>query len=149
MTDYKPGQVATMELVAGRAGRFRGIRGVSGWYSGKYGYSGDEHVTDVRPLVVLDLDWAESVPVLIAQLRGAGYVHIADQIEAQAKPPRIPEPGLWGVVESTVTYEGTTYSTSLVRHPGPGTANRWLDRSGSWFSWNELIDPVLIREGVA
>ena len=28
-----------------------------------------------------------------AQLRGAGYVHIADQIEAQTKPPRIPEPG--------------------------------------------------------
>lgn len=74
--------------------------------------------------------------------------YLSQQIEAQAKPPRIPEPGLWGVVESTVTYEGTTYSTSLVRHPGPGTANCWLDRSGSWFSWDDLIDPVLIREGV-
>jgi hypothetical protein len=95
-------------------------------------------VTDVRPLVVLDLSWADSVPVLIDQLRGAGYVYLADQIEAQTKPPRIPEPGLWGVVEDggeqwVRGLEGWVRATSQGMH----------------MNWYDLIDPVLVREGVA
>jgi hypothetical protein len=146
MTDYKRGRVATVEIAS--SSRLLGIRGVGGWYSDKFGFTPDGNVTDVRPLVVLDLDWAESVPVLIAQLRGAGYVHIADQIEAQTKPPRIPEPGLWGVVEAAVPESGGS-RWPFVHDTDQGSSEWTCVNDGDHYDWDALIDPVLIREGVA
>ena len=66
---------------------------------------------------------------------------IADQIERQVKPPRIPEPG-WGeqVVASTQTDEARR---KFVR---PG--NVWCDETGRQYVWNTLVDPVLVRDGI-
>ena len=67
----------------------------------------DWSVTDIHPLVVLDLP-ERVVPALVEYLRGVGDQKIAgdwldliaDQIEAQTKPPKPAEPtGLGAVVE--------------------------------------------------
>lgn len=53
----------------------------------------------------------------------------------------IPEPGLYGVV-STDDAEGlTTYRWRS--HGG------WHGEDGSLHEWDELVDPALVREGVA
>ena len=77
-----------------------------------------EHVAEQRKkdVVVLDLDdypfqcddaltagWLRAVADRAEEMGGASpnvrfARWIADEIEAQAKPPRIPEPGPWGVV---------------------------------------------------
>jgi hypothetical protein len=67
--------------------------------------------------------------------------HLADQIEAQAKPPRIPEPGLWGVVEA-----GT--DGLPVRRWVHHEEDRWVCDTGERRNWEALADPTLIREGV-
>lgn len=56
--------------------------------------------------------------------------------------PRIPEPGLWGVVEAWVPGIPTR---RWVHHE----EGRWVPDTGIPFKeWSDLIDPVLIREGV-
>jgi hypothetical protein len=74
--------------------------------SGNDGWYFDYDVTDVRPLVLLDLDTigASSWKVVADNLRTTGCriarENIADQIEAQTKPPKPDEPtGLGAVVE--------------------------------------------------
>jgi hypothetical protein len=62
---------------------------------------------------------------------------LADRVEG--KPlPRIPEPGLWGVVKA---HNGIARKWV---HYGTG----WRDAFGNHAEWDDLIDPVLIREGV-
>jgi hypothetical protein len=68
----------------------------------------DKFVTDVRPLVVLDLvNAAQTVKTLrilvnrLGMFQAGVVAELADQVEAQMKTPRIPEPGLWGVVEAS------------------------------------------------
>lgn len=69
---------------------------------------------------------------------------------AQTKPPRIPEPGQWGVVKASFdpTRNGEPHKAikdgAFVRH-----GNVWRAvRDGYGCSWDDLIDPVLVREGV-
>ena len=111
---------------------------------------GDD-VTNVRPLVVMDLVNAEqTVKTLRIKANGSGMFQagvlceLADQIEAQTKPPRIPEPGLWGVVEASSTL--LPVARRWVRHTGPSTC--WRDAFGNSAVWDSLIDPTLVREGV-
>lgn len=105
-----------------------------------------EQVTDVRPLVVLD----PADEHVAGFLRSAGasvyYTHdVVRQIEAQTKPPRIPEPGLWGVVEAT--WEAGD---------GKGLRCHWIHNHYGWVSevhdltkkWDDLDRPTLVREGV-
>jgi hypothetical protein len=67
---------------------------------------------------------------------------IADKIAAQS---RIPEPGLWGVVEADwKNSAGLNGVVRWVRH----TEDRWISHPGYFASWDDLIDPVLVREGV-
>ena len=97
-----------------------------------------------RPLIVLDMKGMNPTPILTGFLREVGYDWLAAQIEAQTKPARIPEPGLWGVVEAGLkTYDvGVRYQ--WVRHE-----NYWMSRSFSApAEWANLIDPTLTREGV-
>jgi len=91
-----------------------------------------------RPLIVLDLDDHDAV-ALARMLTEDGYEDIADQIEAQTKPARIPEPGLWGVVEAG-GYRWVRYSLAGY--------DDWVDLLGKQNEWDVLIDPTLIREGV-
>lgn len=65
-----------------------------------------------------------------------------DQIAAQTKPPRIPEPGLWGVVESHIKDD---VARRWVNY-GEGI---WRNGYGNHVTWDELIDPELIREGLS
>lgn len=163
MTDYKPGTVAKAAV--------RGVPNVTvfafaadTWASGEKVDGTRVHdarlVTDVRPLVVLDLGalsadaphlaiWADAVDLLRryeSQLQSALLGDIADQIEAQTKPPRIPEPGVWGVVEAKTGPRGER--TLLVRSAKASGAD-WTDVNDSQnWAWGDLYDPVLVREGV-
>jgi hypothetical protein len=69
---------------------------------------------------------------------------VADQIEAQTKPPRIPEPGLWAVVEAHTKENPDRLKWVCLGkdHFRPNDSDEY-DRP-----WDNLIDPVLIREGV-
>ena len=112
--------------------------------------------TDARPLIVLDLSAFISDAQLVADLRALhvwSATHIAGQIEAQTTPARIPELGLWGVVEATFLNQRTRQPflrDNIKENVGggwvaiygpPGTDKRRVE-------WDDLIDPTLIREGV-
>jgi len=103
-------------------------------------------ITDARPLIVIDLGNDLRREYVLEILRAArhGWTHdVADQIEAQTKPARIPEPGLWGVVYTRLVNASTW--ESWLRHPVDG----WHPiKGGVATRWDDLIDPILIREGV-
>jgi hypothetical protein len=111
MSTYEPGQpcIATVKgqqgirvMRSARASTNGLVWASSVAVDGNWWFT-EAEVTNVRPLVVLDLDdfaWAAKV------LRNPGLgamdtrARIADQIEQQTKPPRIPEPvGLGAVIE--------------------------------------------------
>lgn len=115
-------------------------------------------ITDARPLIVLDpeaLDWPEENRDKTRELarmirlicneegdtyRSAMVRQIADVIDP---PKRIPEPGLWGVVEAT----------DLKGH----LRSKWVHNRHCWVSqvesmaldWSDLFDPTLIRDGLS
>jgi len=106
-------------------------------------------VTSARPLIVLDLT-DHNPAVLVDVLACNGYGELADQIEAQTKPARIPEPGLWGVVEATLE-DSLSIAPGTFRfvriHTGP---RHWMRTETTvCFDWSELIDPTLIRKGLS
>jgi hypothetical protein len=169
MSVYKPGTIATatvrgvegvrvMWTGGSAAGQWVAERAVAGQPRRLPSYWVDSgEITDIRPLVVLDLDAANPYGIpevrlsnLLEQLRGKGATRvclaIADQIEEQTKPPRIPEPGLWGVVSAHINGK-----------QGPQATYKWAHAPWGWEAigstqatrkWEDLIDPVLIREGV-
>lgn len=161
MTTYEPGTVAVATV--------RGVPNVRVvrcgpeqpfWWTPQYVGDSDEsdsqwrmhddrHVTDVHPLVVLDLgpdadhkwEWVRDI------LRNPAHSwtnSVADQIEAQTKPPRIPEPGLWGVVEAVLRGDEKRARLHYVRTD----FRTWTCVGGARRSWSELIDPVLVRDGI-
>lgn len=158
MSTYPAGTVAVATV--------RGVEGVrvmwrdaeNGWIAGWFAASGHafapaSDVTDIRPLVVLDLHRYVTPEMLVDWLRknavcGSYSVadEIADQIEAQTKPPRIPEPGPWGVVEDKNGYE-------YVRIDKAGDF-KWqvlgvaASERNRYHRCGDIADPVLIREGV-
>jgi hypothetical protein len=123
---------------------------VKGWKTHNW-----RDLRDARPLIVLGAPERSTAfnhyPRLIAYLRRGGWELTADQIEAQTKPARIPEPGAFGVVEAGLN--GHTLRRNFVRVDGFGEGIWiWIDRIGSSsgrFTWSYLIDPVLIREGLS
>lgn len=68
------------------------------------------------------------------------------RVDAQTKPPRIPEPGPWGVVEAAWEPSGERFT--FVRTARQGDADWQVTEDGSLAFWSDLIDPVLVREGV-
>jgi hypothetical protein len=164
MTTYEPGTVAiaTVQGVPNvKVVRVEGSLVNAPWVTteklpgcGSWHYESD--VTDVRPLVVLDLDdpslsgnYGARVANLIDHLRDGTAIakHLADQIEAQTRPPRIPEPG-WGekvrsrAGDDPKTYKWLRYTTN------PNVQDQWVSEFCSPRPWSDLIDPVLVREGV-
>jgi len=145
-TGYAPGTVA---LIGWRMtnGRERAIFNGESWMT-ESGIDVNE-VTDIRPLVVLDVDYRpETRDELLGLLRAHCFTSTADQIEAQTGSSRIDEPGLWGVVEASWDS----------KEPAGIPRAEWMHVKGNqWLScisnvsvrWDDLIDPTLIREGVA
>jgi hypothetical protein len=166
VSGYKPQRGDLVEVV-NRTDGWNGLRGivegVNGAPAGRitfYGIAFPEReggagptrwaqfmASQLRPLVMLDAPQVD-LNVAAGLLRNAGFSELARQIEAQTKPPRIPEPGLWGVVEATWSGNGETGipRAEWVRVKG----NRWASSiSNIHAAWSDLIDPVEIRKGVA
>lgn len=124
------------------------------WWSAEPVYSSFRHVTvtDIRPLVVLDLHAAnpnlapgEAARCVITTLRRSEWFSnslLADQIEAQTKPPKPEEPkGLGAVVEDS---KGVRW----VRNPDLAVICKWRNADRDWTRW-DLIDAVkVLSEGV-
>jgi len=150
MSTYEPGTVAVATV--------RGIEGVRvmrvvGNYSSAQWASADgdgpclhepKDVTDVRPLVVLDLDEADfhwAVKVLREPgIQAIGTrIRIADQIAAQIKP-KIEEPKGWGaVVEDDTGHYWTLYAPE---------AGAWINYSEGKCLWSGLTPVRVVSEGV-
>lgn len=149
-TDYELGTVAIVKVSQSDCGRRAFRLDNNGWTMSAKGYVWDNDATDVRPLVVLDIDACTNPADALRLIANEDTVNakrslllnIADQIEAQTKPPRIPEPGLWGVVEAG--FENNKVRTNWVHHHSGWF--RGADDCGR--SWSDLIEPTLIREGV-
>jgi hypothetical protein len=107
-----------------------------------------EALTDARPLIVLDLAPVISRPRLAALLRDLGYGGVAEQIEAQTKPARIPEPGWDGKVLAHTAKN--SIRREFVRFSRIDGLYTWADGNAHQGSllWDDLVDPILIREGV-
>jgi hypothetical protein len=166
MSDYEPGTVAEATV--------RGVKGVRVFrrYSPDTGirdwaynpdpvrglnYSCDSDagnvVTDIRPLVVLDPEDYSQIRGLI---QGSSYLgpgamtrpltEAIQQVLRKMAETRIPEPGLWGVVEAGAAREGSPLRgrRTWVRH-----SRGWVDTTALTYDWDSLIDPVLIREGLS
>ena len=115
MTDYKPGTVAMVRHVSSDEPpvlAFRdGDKGAVGWslvdYRASAIWLSEDVVTDVRPLVVLDLaDW--NAAKLCADLRDCGVIGgdwLADQIEAQTRTKPDEPTGRYAVVEDSESVE--------------------------------------------
>ncbi len=97
MSGYEPGTVATLRI---KDASFenkdrRALRGLAGWLvpGGGMHQWGDNEVTDVRPLVVLDNEFDRTI---VKHLRTAFAQNpalttldwLAHQIEAQTRPPK-------------------------------------------------------------
>jgi hypothetical protein len=100
-------------------------------------------VTDARPLIVLDLSVFISDAQLLADLR-APHVwdlnQIADQIEAQTKPARIPEPGHIGSLVTCAALGSRAVCVWTKYSEVTGTRN-WISPGGVRREWDELDNP--------
>lgn len=111
-----------------------------------------EHVTDVRPLVVLDFDAAELSPtVAVREIRevlardSLGWPKIADQIEQQTRPPKPAEPGKYGAVIAGDGREWFRYTTSEMHGRDwcrPGTSG-----GTEYATWDDLDVVRVTNEG--
>jgi hypothetical protein len=146
MSTYEPGTVANLSI---QGEKVRGIVRDDEWLIVGHSYfksiavGNDALIQDIRPLVVLDLDYIRferyGMPQILHLMRtDHRLAPMADQIEAQTNPPRIPEPGLWGVV--TDNGDDTWVCTE------PGRWTRIVD--GVEWPWVDIADPVLIRDGI-
>jgi hypothetical protein len=72
----------------------------------------------------------------------------ADPYLRPEPPARIPEPGLWGVV-TAIKRNTRTPRLTFVNVNNDRSSN-WIDveDSDGGYDWADLIDPVLIRDGV-
>jgi hypothetical protein len=137
MTAYEPGQIA-VATVRG-VPNVRVMRGdgifKNNWYSnrpvtGSLTSFSDREVTDIHPLVVLDLEKHSEPAIadLVRQLRRDRWHLVADQIEAQIKPPKPAEPtGLGAVVEDA-------------------DGNRWVRAFSLRLAWTDTLFAENCRE---
>lgn len=121
---------------------------------GGYWSHGADEITDARPLITLDLrDPADAVREIRAVADAARHICewevvdiIADQIEAQTKPPRIPEPDQIGaLVKASQVGECDGSDRVWVRF-SYGT-DCWIDSLSHIRSWSDLADPELYPFG--
>ena len=171
MSDHKPGTVALVTFqpddMLSRC-TLRGIRWAAGWHvvdvGGSYELVHDRYVTDVRPLVVLDLgdtplgdtdpaSWlrdfakvADALPARDWTFRVALLNSIADQIAAQTKPPKPAEPtGLGAVVEDA---EGVRWILVDRRNGVAGWHHCDASLDRPWRFYDDITAFRVLSEGV-
>jgi hypothetical protein len=99
--------------------------------------------------IQLDFSNGPDVSTTLVHLRdgcsdGCSVIRLlADQIERQTKPPRIPEPGLWGVVTA-----GDLTRDYWIHYRANGEEQWFSTDSGVTSTWDDLIDPTLVRSGI-
>ena len=156
MSTYEPGSVAVATVRGVPNVRVMCIDDENFPWIVDTGHRQKSHdVTDIRPLVVLDLDPAldhmgggmSDLPEVLKDMRHGGGIfadRIANQIEAQTKPPRIPEPGWGGIVEASVREHDMRPLWT------PNDQGFWACKDPDEYArnWGELIDPTLVRPGV-
>ena len=108
-------------------------------------------ITDARPLIVLDPGRAQVRDFLrvYGEDRSSSYIpsRLARMIEAQTEPPRIPEPGQWGVVEASC--EHSDERGAWVHDPlGWARVGHEQIKTYNHDAWDSLIDPTHIRDGI-
>jgi len=110
---------------------------------------------NARPAIAIDLCGLEPTLMLREMREGLpvrdslAWPKIIDQIEAQTKPPRIPEPTLYGAVSARLSDESSEVLMFVRIHGSGSRVSRWIcEEDGSIRAWNELIEPTLIREGI-
>ena len=163
MSTYETGTVAVATVRGVPDVRVFRVQNIDGWVD-ESGYAHTPEgigldtrtpVTDVRPLVVLDVPdprrlWAD----LGAAIEACGNSGVSDRLSAvrdhlepQTKPPRIPEPGLWGVVKARgpLGENESPNEDEWVRTDDIV----WRSRVTGWGAcWDQLIDPTLVRDGI-
>ena len=155
MTAYEPGTVAVATVRGVPNVRIFGYHeggGVFRWDSGERIADSivhhDRHVTDVRPLVVLDPEGEGfHVAEMAADLRKRGHVWLADQIEAQTKPPKPAEPGKYGAVIAGDGREWIRYTDREI------SGRDWIrvshpDEAAAYAKWSDLDVLRVTNEGV-
>ena len=109
-----------------------------------------DQIENPSPLIVLDLCEGVRRDYVLEILRAArhGWTHdVADQIEAQTKPARIPEPGLYGVVYAHAL--GAQIRQLFIKVLEDESLC-WIDvEDATGVDWDDLIDPTLVREGLS
>jgi hypothetical protein len=158
MNAYEPGTVAVATVKG-----VKGVRVVRGeglfadkWYANRPVAGSDTSfydavVTDVRPLVVLDIEqaygcWAEKrdPALIVARLRNTRSVAalaIADQIEEQTRPSKPEEPtGLGAVVEDE--------DGSVLVRLGDSDHPWQVVEGGSRWHWDAIDVARVVSEGV-
>lgn len=150
---YEVGSVAAIKTT--RLGITRAIRANHGWYyayTGGMHFAADHEVTDVRPLVVLD-------PCDIPPLRDWLPDHegdydaddmrlaaLADQIEAQTRPPKPPEPTAIG--SRVAEANGVAYTRYSDSEHGPGQPGDWINEDGVRVQWRDINAVRELSKGV-
>ena len=119
--------------------------------SGCYGHN-DDHVTNVRPLAVLDPEddrvqaFLEMCNWLVVNKETQNLHRLIREQLAPPKPPRIAEPGWGAIVKATLT---DIDSLSLWQRHWMGPRSAWVSQKhGAACQWDDLIDPVLIRDAM-
>ena len=154
MSTYEPGTVA-LATVNGEPGRRVVLDPNGDWFTcdgGDLVWGGGSEfaerleLSDVRPLVVLDIG---SPRELAKVLRRDKYDHLADQIEAQTRPPKPEEPtGLGAVVEVA---HGVYQWARAVRIGNGFAPWFYTDSSGNGGTrkWDDLNVTRVLSEGVS
>lgn len=151
MSTYEPGTVAQLSI---HRESVRAILRGDEWLIVGHSFfksvavGNDKLIQSVRPLVVLDLDdpkrlYADLCAAISACGNGAVAARLstfAGEVRELMRPPRIPEPGLWGVVSVEREDDLTDYWTN-----GPGG---WFNERGETLEWASLPHPALVRDGI-
>jgi hypothetical protein len=155
MSELKPGFYAATLDGETRQGVLCDEGDFSFLVDGGFDCVGIRDVTDARPLIVLDLatddrhGFVQRNPSILADFLRDAYPALADQIEAQTKPARIPEPGWDGKVLAHT--DRNSRRREFVRFSKLSKLYTWSDGDSQLGSlpWEVLIEPALVREGVS
>lgn len=102
-------------------------------------------VTDVRPLVTLDIEslYYPGATEHVIERLGHNWSSLCDEIRRQTEGPRIPEPGKWGVVQDAHGVEWFHRGTTQ------GSSYEWVNiETGDGDDWKDIKQPVEVRPGV-